>query len=166
MHPEPNKQNPDQPNQLYEALKGSTPQEVIKLLDTMHPSAIANALETMPRDIRPDLWQLVATPSKGEVLLETHGEVRQQLIAATDEQVLLTALAILEIDELADLDADLPVSVVNAMVEAMVPNGVQMTLQAVDVLPGIPFYELHRLRLLKSCCLSWVLVDCSLTGER
>jgi magnesium transporter len=73
----------------------------------------------MPRDIRPDLWQLVATPSKGEVLLETHGEVRQQLIAATDEQVLLTALAILEIDELADLDADLPVSVVNAMVEAM-----------------------------------------------
>lgn len=119
MHPEPNKQNPDQPNQLYEALKGSTPQEVIKLLDTMHPSAIANALETMPRDIRPDLWQLVATPSKGEVLLETHGEVRQQLIAATDEQVLLTALAILEIDELADLDADLPVSVVNAMVEAM-----------------------------------------------
>lgn len=119
MHPEPNKQNPDQPNQLYEALKSSTPLEVIKLLDTMHPSAIANALETLPRDIRPDLWQLVATPSKGEVLLETHGEVRQQLIAATDEQVLLTALAILEIDELADLDADLPVSVVNAMVEAM-----------------------------------------------
>lgn len=119
MHTEQNKQNLDQPNQLYEALKNGAHQEAIKLLDAMHPSAIANALETLPRDIRPDLWQLVATPSKGEVLLETHGEVRQQLIAATDEQVLLTALAILEIDELADLDADLPVSVVNAMVEAM-----------------------------------------------
>lgn len=119
MHTELDKENPDHTNQLYEALKKGAHQEAIKLLDTMHPSAVANALETLPRDIRPDLWQLVTTPSKGEVLLETHGEVRKQLIAATDEQVLLTALAILEIDELADLDADLPVSVVNNMVEAM-----------------------------------------------
>jgi len=119
MHIEQSKQNPDHLKQLYEALKSGSPQEVINLLDVLHPSAIANALETLPRDLRPDLWQLVATPYKGEVLLETHGEVRQQLIAVTDEQVLLAALAILEIDELADLDADLPVSVVNAMVEAM-----------------------------------------------
>jgi magnesium transporter len=119
MHTEQSKQNPDHLKQLHEALEDGSPQEVINLLDAMHPSAIANALETLPRDLRPDLWQLVATPSKGEVLLETHGEVRQQLITVTDEQVLLAALAILEIDELADLDADLPVPVVNAMVEAM-----------------------------------------------
>ncbi len=119
MHTEQSKQNPDHLKQLHEALVDGSPQEVINLLDAMHPSAIANALETLPRDLRPDLWQLVATPSKGEVLLETHGEVRQQLITITDEQVLLAALAILEIDELADLDADLPVPVVNAMVEAM-----------------------------------------------
>ena len=119
MHTEQSKQNPDHLKQLYEALENGSPQEVINLLDAMHPSAIANALKTLPRDLRPDLWQLVATPFKGEVLLETHGEVRQQLIAVTDEQVLLAALAILEIDELADLDADLPVSVVNAMVGAM-----------------------------------------------
>jgi len=119
MHTEQSKQNPDHLKQLYEALENGSSQEVINLLDTMHPSAIANALKTLPRDLRPDLWQLVATPSKGEVLLETQGEVRQQLIAVTDEQVLLAVLAILEIDELADLDADLPVSVVNAMVGAM-----------------------------------------------
>jgi magnesium transporter len=119
MHTEQSKQNPDHLKQLHEALVDGSPQEVINLLDAMHPSAIANALETLPRDLRPDLWQLVATPSKGEVLLETHGEVRQQLITITDEQVLLAALAILEIDELADLDADLPAPVVNAMVEAM-----------------------------------------------
>ena len=119
MHTEQSQQSPDHLKQLYEALENGSPQEVINLLDAMHPSAIANALKTLPRDLRPDLWQLVATPSKGEVLLETHGEVRQQLITVTDEQVLLAALAILEIDELADLDADLPVSVVNAMVEAM-----------------------------------------------
>lgn len=119
MHTEQSQQSPDHLKQLYEALENGSSQEVINLLDAMHPSAIANALKTLPRDLRPDLWQLVATPSKGEVLLETHGEVRQQLITVTDEQVLLAALAILEIDELADLDADLPVSVVNAMVEAM-----------------------------------------------
>ena len=119
MHTEPNKQNPDHFKQLYEALMDGSRQEVSDLLDVMHPSAIADALETLPRDLRPDLWQFVATPSKGEVLLETDGEVRQQLIKVSDEQELLAALAILEIDELADLDADLPASVVNAMVEAM-----------------------------------------------
>lgn len=122
MHTEPNNQNPDHLKQLHEALMDGSHQEASSLLEAMHPSAIADALETLPRDLRTDLWQLVATPSKGEVLLEIHGEVRQQLIKVSEEQELLTALAKLDIDELADLDADLPISVVNAMVEAMDPH--------------------------------------------
>jgi magnesium transporter len=65
------------------------------------------------------LWREVPAAVKGEVLLEAHRAVRQQLIDSSDEKELLAALATLQMDELADLDADLPVSVLDAMVQAM-----------------------------------------------
>jgi magnesium transporter len=46
-------------------------------------------------------------------------EARQQLIENTGKNELLVALQALEMDELADLDASLPISVVDAMVRAM-----------------------------------------------
>lgn len=122
MHTEQNKQHSDhsdQLKQLYSALENDSLQGVKNLLAALHPAEIADVLETLPREQRPDLWQQVATLTKGEVLLEIHDEIRQQLIKATEEQELLAALAILEVDELADLDADLPASVVRAMVEGM-----------------------------------------------
>jgi magnesium transporter len=73
----------------------------------------------LPRDLRPQLWREVPAAVKGEVLLEAHRAVRQQLIDSSDEKELLAALATLQMDELADLDADLPVSVLDAMVQAM-----------------------------------------------
>jgi magnesium transporter len=84
-----------------------------------HPALIADALETVEWDQRPALWELIEVEQKGEVLLQLHGEVRQQLIALSSEKELLRALQNLQMDELADLDAELPISVVDAMVQAM-----------------------------------------------
>jgi magnesium transporter len=53
------------------------------------------------------------------VLLQLRDEARQQLIENTGKNELLVALQWLEMDELADLDASLPISVVDAMVRAM-----------------------------------------------
>ncbi|MDX1345830.1 MAG: magnesium transporter [Sedimenticolaceae bacterium] len=89
------------------------------LLKSLHPSEIADALEAIPWDQRPALWEQVETSLKGEVLLQLGDEVRQQLIESTGENELLTALQSLEMDELADLDARLPIPVVDAMVRAM-----------------------------------------------
>ncbi|MGD9255187.1 MAG: magnesium transporter, partial [Chromatiales bacterium] len=68
---------------------------------------------------RPALWEEVDTALKGEVLLQLRDEARQQLIENTGKNELLVALQWLEMDELADLDASLPISVVDAMVRAM-----------------------------------------------
>ncbi|MGD8588508.1 MAG: magnesium transporter [Chromatiales bacterium] len=119
MHIEQNIKQSGYRELLHKALEEDSRQTVNGLLAGLHPAEIADALEFLPRDLRPDLWNEVPAAMKGEVLLELHGEVRQQLIDTSDEAELLAALATLEMDELADLDADLPVSVVDAMVQAM-----------------------------------------------
>lgn len=119
MQAKQNDQQADYREALHTALEEGARQAVTGLLKGLHPAQIADALEALPRELRPDLWREVPATAKGEVLLEAHGEVRQQLIDASEKEELLAALATLEMDELADLDADLPVSVVDAMVQAM-----------------------------------------------
>lgn len=104
---------------LHKALEEGARQTVAEMLKGLHPAQIADALEALPWELRTDLWSETAATLKGEILLETHGEVRRQLIAASDEPDLVVALDTLEVDELADLDADLPASVRNAMLQTM-----------------------------------------------
>lgn len=104
---------------LLKLLEEDSLQALSDLIEELHPAELADALESLPRELRPGLWQQISASVKGEVLLETHREVRQQLIDACEERELLAALSTLEMDELADLDAHLPVSVLDAMVQAM-----------------------------------------------
>jgi len=104
---------------LHKALEDGVREAVTGLIKGVYPAQIADALEALPRVLRPDLWREIPVDTKGEVLLEAHKEVRQQLIDTSDEEELLVALSMLEMDELADIDSDLPVSVVDAMVQAM-----------------------------------------------
>ena len=50
---------------------------------------------------------------------ELQGDLRRSLIKQTDDQELIARLSAMQMDEIADLDDDLPMSVVNAMVNAM-----------------------------------------------
>lgn len=116
---ETNEKQPVDWETLQTALEAGSQLEVTRLIEDLHPAEVADAMEALPRNLRLDLWQRLDPPIKGEVLLEAHREARRQLIEATEEHELLAALATLQMDELADLDADLPVSVVDAMVQAM-----------------------------------------------
>ena len=104
---------------FHAAFEQGDMQRAGQLLERLHPSEIADALEAIPWDQRPALWEEVDTALKGEVLLQLRDEARQQLIENTGKNELLVALQWLEMDELADLDASLPISVVDAMVRAM-----------------------------------------------
>jgi magnesium transporter len=104
---------------FHAAFEQGDMQRAGQLLESLHPSEIADALEAIPWDQRPALWEEVDTALKGEVLLQLRDEARQQLIENTGKNELLIALQSLEMDELADLDASLPISVVDAMVRAM-----------------------------------------------
>ena len=104
---------------FHAAFEQGDMQRAGQLLESLHPSEIADALEAIPWDQRSALWEEVDTALKGEVLLQLRDEARQQLIENTGKNELLIALQSLEMDELADLDASLPISVVDAMVRAM-----------------------------------------------
>jgi magnesium transporter len=105
--------------ELLEALEQAQAAEVARLIADWHPTEIADALESLPRELRQPLWAGLDTAERGQVLIEVGRAVRQQLIDEAGHGDLLAALATLEMDELADLDADLPVSVIDTMVRAM-----------------------------------------------
>jgi len=88
-------------------------------LTVLHPAEIADALEAFPHEQRITLWTLVDPEVQGEVLKETHGEVRAQLISKMDAQQLVSAVENLDLDEVADLQAELPPAVVEAVLTAM-----------------------------------------------
>ena len=104
---------------LQEALEDIDSPRMGELLASAHPAEIADLLEAIPRDERLPIWRRLADIQRGEILLETHGEVRRNLIEESDEGQLLVALEALEADELADLDADLPRPVIERMIARM-----------------------------------------------
>ncbi|MBA6305444.1 magnesium transporter [Colwellia sp. MB02u-14] len=106
-------------SQLTHSLEQENDQELLVSIEKYHPAKLGRLLESLPNKYRDGFWSLIPVNSKGEVLLSVHRELRQLLIKKTSEADLLKCLSTLQMDELADIDADLPLPVVSAMVEAM-----------------------------------------------
>jgi magnesium transporter len=88
-------------------------------LDRLHPADIAYILEALPLEERLAVWTLVKADRDGEILLEVSEAVRESLIASMDSKELVAAAETLEADELADLAADLPSSVIEEVVQSL-----------------------------------------------
>lgn len=88
-------------------------------INQLHPADAADLLESLPEAKRLEVWSLVSSDLKGEILLEVHGEAAQQLINATPENDLIDALKNLQIDEIIDLESALPKTVIDAVASAM-----------------------------------------------
>lgn len=90
-----------------------------QLLNSLHPSEIADLLESVPLSESRILWQLVDTKLRGDVMLEIEGDLRETLIDATDPDSLLRSVEGLDVDELADLFDDLPATVTEGALRGM-----------------------------------------------
>lgn len=77
-------------------------------MQAMHPAEIADALEALPPAKRGVLWDLVDPEIDGDVLLEVHDEVRDQLVQEMDLSELQAATEHLDVDDMADLIQGLP----------------------------------------------------------
>jgi len=106
-------------SQLTHFLEHKNAQELLILIEQCHPAELGRLIESLPNKYRDDFWSLIPVKYKGEILLSVHQELRLFLIKKTSEADLLKCLSTLQMDELADIDADLPLPVVSAMVEAM-----------------------------------------------
>ena len=78
------------------------------LVGSLQPSELARLLESLPLAERAVIWEMVDPEREGEVLVELADEVRDGLIESMQDHEIIAALEGMELDDLADLVADLP----------------------------------------------------------
>ncbi|HEX7047803.1 MAG TPA: magnesium transporter [Gammaproteobacteria bacterium] len=104
---------------IRDALDSGTLRGVRRMTHSLHPAEIAHLLESLRPAEREIVWELVDAEDDGEVLLHVNDEVRMGLIRGMDAQELLAATEGLDIDDLADLFADLPETVTQQLLRSM-----------------------------------------------
>jgi len=104
---------------IGDALQSGTMQRARRILNALHPAEIANLLEALPHSQRGIVWNMLDHDDDGEILLNVGDEVRNGLIQLMDSDALVSATEGLEIDDLADLLADLPRTVTEQALAGM-----------------------------------------------
>jgi len=96
---------------LRTALEQGTLRSAHRMVNALHPAEIALLLESLPPAQRELVWEFVDQELEGEVLVELNDTVRSGLIEGMDAEELVAAAEGMELDDLADLVADLPEAV-------------------------------------------------------
>ena len=104
---------------LLEALENDSISDVQTTVDALHPAEIALLLESLPWRERAVVWGLIDDDNHGEILVALNDEVRSKLIEAMDAEEVVAAAEGMELDDLADLVADLPEVVTDRVIESL-----------------------------------------------
>lgn len=104
---------------LRRGLESGSVQQAGRMLNALQPAEIAHILESVPLGQREILWNLVDPEHDGEVLLYVTDDVRDGLIRTMDPAEIVAATAGLDIDDLADLLADLPAAITQEVVTSL-----------------------------------------------
>jgi magnesium transporter len=124
--------------------------ELRALVNELHPADIAFILESLPKDDRQLIWQLVRSEFDAEVLLEVADWVRQSLIDTMDREDLVAATENMDADEIADLIANLPPDVVAEVQKGLTIKERAQLIEAMgypeDSVGGIMDFEMVRVR--------------------
>jgi magnesium transporter len=104
---------------LRDALESGTLLRVQQMVRSLHPSEIADLLDSLPPPEREVVWDLVEFEDEGDVLLELNDEVRAKLIMGMEAEALVAVVEGMEFDDLADLAAELPEAVLRQVLQSM-----------------------------------------------
>jgi len=116
---ETNSQPESDLNQLNDALDQGALDHVEQIVNDLHPSEVATILESLPPAKRTVVWELVEDDEEGGVLAELNDEVRAGLMQGMDAAELLAATEGMEIDDLADIVADLPEALTTEVIDSL-----------------------------------------------
>jgi magnesium transporter len=89
------------------------------MANSLHPSELARLLESLPLKDRAVLWEMVDHDLEGDVLVEVAEEVRDGLLEGMGTDELIAATEGMEVDDLADLLADLPETVTQEVLQSL-----------------------------------------------
>ncbi|MCP5091786.1 MAG: magnesium transporter, partial [Gammaproteobacteria bacterium] len=104
---------------LQERLNSGRMRSARIMVNSLHPSEVARLLESLPLKDRAVLWEIVDSEIEGDVLVELAEEVRDGLIEGMGTADLIAAADGMEIDDLADLLADLPEAVTQEVLQSL-----------------------------------------------
>jgi len=104
---------------ISQALESGELQRASTILNALHPAEVATLLESVPYSQRSYIWNTLDPDDLGEILLLVGEEVRSGLIKNMNQDEMLSATEGLELDDLADLLADLPETVALSALSSM-----------------------------------------------
>jgi magnesium transporter len=104
---------------LREQLDSGRMRNARVMINSLHPGEIARLLESLPHRERALLWEMVDPDDEGDVLVEVSDEVRESLIKGMQTEELIAATEGMELDDLADLLADLPEAVTKQVLQSL-----------------------------------------------
>lgn len=105
--------------QLHEMLASKSLARVRDLLSEMHPSEIADFLESLPGKSREKIWNLLELDKEGDVLAHLQDAVRSELLEQMHPHEVAAATKDLETDDVADIIQDLPEDVQDSVLLSM-----------------------------------------------
>jgi magnesium transporter len=104
---------------LREQLNSGSLRSATRMMQGLHPSEVAHLLESVPPDERAILWEMVDAADEGDILVELADEVSDSLIRGMHTERLIAATEGMEVDDLADLLADLPEAVAQQVLQSL-----------------------------------------------
>ena len=105
--------------QLHELLANKSLDHIRDLLSEMHPSEIADFLESLPSKSREKVWNLIDLDREGDVLSQLQDAVRSELLEQMPPQEVAEATKDLETDDVADIIQDLPEDIQDSVLLSM-----------------------------------------------
>lgn len=104
---------------LLHALDAGRPELIGPQVSRLHPSEIADLLESLPMKDRDAIWSLIALEQKGAVLSHAHQAVREGLLEQMHPDEVARATVLLDADDLADILNNLPDTFVSSVMLSM-----------------------------------------------
>jgi magnesium transporter len=110
---------------LHEALDQENIELARDVIGSLHPSEIADVIESMPGYERDNLWQLIDSELEGDVLSHMQDSVRTEFLEQMHPDRLADATKNLDADDVADILQDLPEDVADTVLRSMDEQNLQ-----------------------------------------
>jgi magnesium transporter len=104
---------------LHEALDSDNFDLASNIIANLHPSEIADIIESMPGRNRDHVWQLIDTELEGDVLSHMQDMVRTEFLEHMRPDEVVDATKGLDADDVADILQDLPDDVADTVLRSM-----------------------------------------------
>ncbi len=110
---------------LHEALAQNDHELARSVVAELHPSEIADVIESLPSRARDNVWHLINPAQEGDVLSHLQDSVRSEFLEQIPPDKLADATKNLDADDVADILQDLPDALANNVLHAMDEQNLQ-----------------------------------------